>query len=394
MTSLSSPSSPSTHPLGEPPAPTWNTTIQILYQQIKNYNHPDIKITGITTALAATLTGNQLSLPSPFLPKTTKAIENELLGVQVELSGKLNTPLEGGTWIMEIYFPIEFPWKPPTYHLITPHFHADVLRPERIETNFTKEQDEQLYIQLLEAKELLAPPSNSTITMPLTTPSLTHLSTPNISVLFKHIDQSQHVIQISTQDSLAGLKLRYASVTGWLFENEKLTCNGIDLVDATTLQDNDVVYLIRELYDGPCGPFATQEHSTTCMCRKNQKFTPQSSINWLTGVEDYRNRMHVSVQILREEMMISAGLKQYEMKEWNPWVGIWNRSKVRNIKAAVLLAQGKMEEYNKCVVRFTKLYATVSREEPKAPAVVEDVPPPPPTSVQKKEARGKKRKES
>ena len=111
-------------PLGSPPPPnpTWDLTVQVLIKHIEEFEHDKILLSGITPALSATLIKSR-KLPPPFLVKSQG--KEDLMGVQCQLLGEAGTPLEGGRWELEVFFPIEFPWKPPTYHLITPHFHSD-----------------------------------------------------------------------------------------------------------------------------------------------------------------------------------------------------------------------------------------------------------------------------
>jgi len=377
-------------PLGSPPPPnpTWDLTVQVLIKHIEEFEHDKILLSGITPALSATLIKSR-KLPPPFLVKSQG--KEDLMGVQCQLLGEAGTPLEGGRWELEVFFPIEFPWKPPTYHLITPHFHSDIPLPE-LERNRNRVHllfAEDLHQRLLAAKELLTPPPQSpSASFTLAPPPLNHLAQPTMIVTFQHIDQSQHKIACSLQDSVSALKLRYQSHTQWHFTSESLMCKGKELSNASIkeLEETDIVFLVRQLYHGPCGPFLVNEGACD-RCRRTSNFFSfdichvHGASRWLQGVEEMRDWLHQPVQNMRKEMMIQASTKQHEMK-WNPWIAVWQRDKVRNLHAAVLLAEGKMGKYEKEMKRFTATYAMINRPEPTAPppavVVVSSVPPPPP----------------
>ena len=386
---------------GEPPAPTWLLSIASLKSQIESFQNNNVLLTGLTPALAAVLAHGK-KLPPPFIPQTQG--KDHSLGVQCLLHGETGTPLEHGKWEMEVFFPIEYPWQPPTFHLVTPFFHPDLPLPltEQNKTtsvkmksslfakksNTTDYPDYQTEVdslckRLRAAKKHLAPIQK---TPPSITPSLKHLAAPSLTVTFTHIDGGCHPIQISTQDTQAGLKLRYAAATNWLFSNEDLVCKGHILTGASELQDNDQIFLVRKMYTGPSGPFKINEvHSVNKSNARQFSFDinqVHGAVQWLNGVVEMREWLHTSHLSIREDMMIHAGTQQCDMK-WNPWVAVWDRDAVRNLRAGVLLAEGKMNEYAKEVKRFTLKYAVETViEEPLPPPVVAvavgGLPPPPP----------------
>ena len=350
---------------------------------------------------------------------------SNLLGVRCELLGEVGTFLEGGSWNLEVYFPVEFPWgSQPTFHLVTPFFHSDILPvPEENKKNKKNkkngddddeddneddgsskaEEASLLHARLVVAKKVLAPPSISLDVIKTT--SLDHLSIPTLTCEIVGTDRSRHDINISNEDTISGLKLRYASSTTWMSgQDEIFVHNGVELLDAKNVRHGDVLFLVRKQHHDRCGPFTTCEGRCT-LCQSTSTFfsyaaeTVQGSMKWLQGVTEYRQFMHRSVSEMREKMMVQAGRGQEEngLEVWTPWVGVWNTMKVKNMKAAVMLAEGHMEEYEKECKRYVQCYAggsggvgsgMVGREkEPRAPppmlvntknASALLVPPPPP----------------
>ena len=431
MASLSAPIAPTANILGEPPAPTWSISLsEVLSKALLGFHHPSIHITGLTPALATTLNSSNYAttsaLPATFVPKANGM--SNLLGVRCELLGEVDTFLEGGSWNLEVYFPVEFPWgSQPTFHLVTPFFHSDVRSPAE-DNEDNKENNENdgddgddgdddgdsenekaetsmLHARLVAAKKALAPPSVSLDSIKTT--SLEHLSKPTLTVEIVGSDRSRHDIHVSNDDTSAGLKLRYASSTSWVSgQDEVLVRNGVELLDARELVQGDVLFIVRRRHHGRCGPLTSCEGRCS-LCQKKSTFfsygaeTVQGSMRWLQGVVEYRQWMHRPVSEMREEMMVQAGRGQVEEEDgrrWTPWVGVWDAMKVKNMRAAVMLAEGRMDEYEKESRSYVQCYAKRGgssgsgrlQKEPRAPPVpvvkatnllLAPPPPPPPLAT-------------
>jgi hypothetical protein len=406
-------SATATAPLGPAPSPTWLATVQILTKQIQEFkNNNKIKITGISPALSSALNTSTKLLPSAFFAKTLG--KEHSLAVQCELLGEPGTPLENGIWNLEVCFPVEFPWKPPTFHITTPFFHPDVPLPDS-EKNKTaykikstlfpssfdqsgkdagkeNKTDEALLHRLQVAKDRLAPFVRKT-SSEHKAPTLSHLAPTTTTVSIVGFDQSHHTVSISVHDTVAGLKLRCIALTHWQFSNEDLVCKGQVLMDASKLVEHDIIYVVRRKYEGPYGPFASNEGK--CAARPNTGIDTNidtnlrcfsfdinrvhGAIKWLDGVYEMRTWLHTSHVAMRKEMMINAGCEY--LKVWNPFVALYNRDKVRNLKAGVLLAEGKMNEYEGAMKVFTLKYATPRVLIPPSPPIRQQLaisPPPPP----------------
>lgn len=395
--------------LGPAPSPTWLATVQILTKQIQEFkNNNKIKIKGISPALASALNNSpKLKLPA-FFAKTLG--KEHSLAVQCELLGEPSTPLENGIWNLEVVFPLEFPWKPPTFHITTPFFHPDVPLPES-EKNHTaykmksslfpspfdqggeeNKTDEALLHRLQVAKDRLAPFVRKTSfehKAPTMMSHLAHLAPTTTTVSIVGFDQSHHTVSISLHDTVAGLKLRCMALTHWQFSNEDLVCKGQVLMDASKLVEHDIIYVVRRKYDGPYGPFASNEGKcaarpstgtdTNLRCFSFDINRVHGAIKWLDAVDEIRNWLHTSHMSIRKTMMINAGCEY--LKVWNPFVALYNRDRVRNLKAGVLLAEGKMNEYEDAMKIFTLKYATPRVLIPPSPPIRQQLaisPPPPP----------------
>ena len=270
-----------------------------------------------------------------------------------------------------------------------------------------KAETSMLHARLVAAKKALAPPSVSLDSIKTT--SLEHLSKPTLTVEIVGSDRSRHDIHVSNDDTSAGLKLRYASSTSWVSgQDEVLVRNGVELLDARELVQGDVLFIVRRRHHGRCGPVTSCEGRCS-LCQKKSTFfsygaeTVQGSMRWLQGVVEYRQWMHRPVSEMREEMMVQAGRGQVEEEDgrrWTPWVGVWDAMKVKNMRAAVMLAEGQMDEYEKESRRYVhQCYAKRGgsrrgsgrlQKEPRAPPVpvvkatnllLAPPPPPPPLAT-------------
>ena len=77
---------------------------------------------------------------SPVNYSTTPVNEEDLMLWQAVILGPNNTEYENGTFFLRVQFPLEYPFKPPGVHFVTPILHTNISSHGHLNLDILKEQ--------------------------------------------------------------------------------------------------------------------------------------------------------------------------------------------------------------------------------------------------------------